>query len=38
MDLGTDGVPTEITDEKRAEGVEGGDAAIDIEVGLFPGG
>ena len=38
MDLGTDGVPAEIADEGCAERIEGGDAAIDIKVGLFAGG
>ena len=38
MDLGADGVPTEVADEQRAEGIKGGDAAVDVEITLFSGG
>ena len=38
MDLRADGVPAELADHGGAEGVEGGDAAVDVEVGLFAGG
>ena len=38
MDFGPDGVPAEFADEIRAEGIECGDAAIDVEIALFSGG
>ena len=38
MDLGTDGVPAEVADEERAEGIEGGNSAVDVEIALFAGG
>lgn len=38
MDLRADGVPAELSDECRAEGIHGGDAAVDVEIGLFSGG
>ncbi len=38
MDLGTDGVPAEIADEECAEGIKGGDTAVDVEVTLLAGG
>lgn len=38
VDLGTDSVPAEVADHCCAKGIEGGDAAIDVEIGLFPGG
>ena len=38
VDLGTNGMPAEIADQGCAEGIEGGDAAVDVEVGLLAGG
>lgn len=36
MDFRADGVPAEVSDEGGSEGIEGGDAAIDVEIGGFP--
>ncbi len=38
VDFGAHGVPAEVADEVGAEGIERGDAAIDVEVALFAGG
>lgn len=37
VDFRADGVPSEVSDERGAEGVHGGDAAVDVEVALFAG-
>ena len=38
VDFRAHGVPAEVADEIGAEGIERGDAAIDVEVALFAGG
>lgn len=38
VNFGTHGVPSEVANHSGAEGIEGGDAAVDVEVGLFPRG
>lgn len=38
VDFGSDGVPAEVANHCCAKGIQGGDAAVDVEIGLFPGG